>query len=31
MYKNLASTVRACARASGDIPRSAGCFSPLAP
>jgi hypothetical protein len=30
MYKNLASTVRACARATGESPRSFGCFTPLA-
>jgi hypothetical protein len=30
MYKNLASTVRACARATGESPRSIGCFTPLA-
>lgn len=30
MYKNLASTVRACARATGESPGSIGCFTPLA-
>ena len=30
MYKNLASTVRVCARATGDTPGSARCFTPLA-
>jgi len=30
MYKNLASTVRACARATGDPPGFARCSTPLA-
>jgi hypothetical protein len=29
MYKNLASTVRACARATGDTPGFARCSTPL--